>query len=30
MLSDGEKFPLTVGLFTMVNQGAHQPALYRS
>jgi multiple sugar transport system permease protein len=28
MLSDGDTFPITVGLFTMVNQGAQQPALY--
>jgi multiple sugar transport system permease protein len=28
MLSDGDTFPITTGLFTMVNQGAQQPALY--
>lgn len=28
MLSDGDTFPLTTGLFTMLNQGAQQPALY--
>ena len=28
MLSDDEKFPLTVGLYTLLNQGATQPALY--
>ena len=28
MLSDGDTYPITVGLFTMVNQGAQQPALY--
>jgi multiple sugar transport system permease protein len=28
MISDDERFPLTVGLFTMLNQGASQPALY--
>ncbi|NLT54670.1 MAG: carbohydrate ABC transporter permease [Actinomycetales bacterium] len=27
MLADDRKFPLTVGLFTMLNQGADQPAL---
>lgn len=28
MISDDGRFPLTVGLFTMLNQGASQPALY--
>jgi multiple sugar transport system permease protein len=28
MLSDGDTFPLTTGLFTLLNQGAQQPALY--
>jgi len=28
MLSDADRFPLTVGLYTMLNQGAQQPALY--
>jgi multiple sugar transport system permease protein len=28
MLSDGDTFPITTGLFTMVSQGAQQPALY--
>jgi multiple sugar transport system permease protein len=28
MLSDGATFPLTTGLYTMINQGAQQPALY--
>jgi multiple sugar transport system permease protein len=28
MLSDDRKYPMTVGLFTMLNQGANQPALY--
>ncbi|AKG42226.1 carbohydrate ABC transporter permease [Streptomyces sp. JH002] len=28
MLSDDEKFPLTLGLFTLLNQGANTPALY--
>jgi multiple sugar transport system permease protein len=28
MLSDGDTFPLTTGLYTMINQGAQQPALY--
>jgi multiple sugar transport system permease protein len=28
MLSDGDTFPLTTGLYTMLNQGAQQPALY--
>lgn len=28
MLSDDRKFPLTVGLYTLLNQGADQPALY--
>ncbi|MDB1087705.1 carbohydrate ABC transporter permease [Streptomyces sp. ACA25] len=28
MLSDDEKFPLTLGLFTLLNQGATAPALY--
>ena len=28
MLSDQDTFPLTTGLFTMLNQGAQQPALY--
>jgi multiple sugar transport system permease protein len=28
MLSDDHKYPMTVGLFTMLNQGANQPALY--
>jgi multiple sugar transport system permease protein len=28
MLSDEDKYPLTVGLFTMLNQGISQPALY--
>jgi multiple sugar transport system permease protein len=28
MLSDDRKFPLTVGLYTLLNQGANQPALY--
>ena len=29
MLSDDRRFPVTVGLYTLVNQGATQPALYR-
>jgi multiple sugar transport system permease protein len=28
MLSDEDHYPLTVGLFTMLNQGVSQPALY--
>jgi multiple sugar transport system permease protein len=28
MLSDSDKYPLTVGLFALLNQGASQPALY--
>jgi multiple sugar transport system permease protein len=28
MLADDGKFPVTVGLYTMLNQGAMQPALY--
>ncbi|WP_165984550.1 carbohydrate ABC transporter permease [Streptomyces sp. YIM 98790] len=28
MLSDDEKFPLTLGLFTLLNQGSTLPALY--
>ncbi|MEU9265811.1 carbohydrate ABC transporter permease [Streptomyces sp. NPDC048251] len=28
MLSDDEKFPLTLGLFTLLEQGANTPALY--
>ncbi len=28
MLSDGDTFPLTTGLYTMINQGAQQPALH--
>jgi len=28
MLSDDSKFPMTVGLFSLLNQGASQPALY--
>ena len=28
MLSESEKYPLTVGLFALLNQGASQPALY--
>jgi multiple sugar transport system permease protein len=28
MLTDPDRFPLTVGLFTMLNQGLTQPALY--
>ncbi|MER6563543.1 carbohydrate ABC transporter permease [Streptomyces sp. NPDC001027] len=28
MLSDDEKFPITLGLFTLLEQGANQPALY--
>ncbi|MGP4113803.1 carbohydrate ABC transporter permease [Streptomyces sp. 4N509B] len=28
MLSDDEKFPLTLGLYTLLNQGADRPALY--
>jgi multiple sugar transport system permease protein len=28
MLSDDRKFPVTVGLYTLLNQGATQPALY--
>ncbi|MFI6760817.1 carbohydrate ABC transporter permease [Micromonospora sp. NPDC050417] len=28
MISDDERFPMTVGLFSMLNQGASQPALY--
>ena len=28
MLSEEERFPITVGLYTMLNQGASQPALY--
>lgn len=28
MLSDDRKFPVTVGLYTLLNQGASQPALY--
>jgi multiple sugar transport system permease protein len=28
MLSDDRKFPLTIGLYTLLNQGAGQPALY--
>ncbi|TDC26315.1 carbohydrate ABC transporter permease [Streptomyces sp. 8K308] len=28
MLSDDEKFPITLGLFTLLNQGSNSPALY--
>jgi multiple sugar transport system permease protein len=28
MLGNDKLFPLTVGLYTMLNQGASQPALY--
>jgi multiple sugar transport system permease protein len=28
MLSDDRKFPVTLGLYTLLNQGASQPALY--
>jgi multiple sugar transport system permease protein len=28
MLSDENKFPITVGLFTLLNRGSDQPALY--
>lgn len=28
MLSDDEKFPVTLGLFTLLNQGSSSPALY--
>ena len=28
MLGDDRKFPLTVGLYGLLNQGAHQPAMY--
>ena len=28
MLADDRKYPMTVGLFTMLNQGANQPALF--
>jgi multiple sugar transport system permease protein len=28
MLADDHKYPMTVGLYTMLNQGANQPALY--
>ncbi|MEU9453384.1 carbohydrate ABC transporter permease [Streptomyces sp. NPDC048277] len=28
MLSDDEKFPLTLGLYTLLSQGSNQPALY--
>ena len=28
MLSDDEKFPMTLGLFTLLNQGNSQPSLY--
>jgi multiple sugar transport system permease protein len=28
MISDDRKFPVTVGLFTLLNRGADQPALY--
>ncbi|MDX3308682.1 carbohydrate ABC transporter permease [Streptomyces sp. ME08-AFT2] len=28
MLSDDERFPITLGLFTLLEQGANQPALY--
>jgi multiple sugar transport system permease protein len=28
MLSDDEKFPLTLGLYTLLNQGSDRPALY--
>jgi multiple sugar transport system permease protein len=28
MLSDGDTFPLTTGLYTMITQGVQQPALY--
>jgi multiple sugar transport system permease protein len=28
MLSDDRKFPITVGLFSLLHQGANQPALY--
>ncbi|WP_407699345.1 carbohydrate ABC transporter permease, partial [Streptomyces alkaliphilus] len=28
MLSDDERFPITLGLFTLLNQGASAPALY--
>jgi multiple sugar transport system permease protein len=28
MLADDHKYPMTVGLYTMLNQGQNQPALY--
>ncbi|WP_049578479.1 carbohydrate ABC transporter permease [Streptomyces sp. SBT349] len=28
MLSDDEKFPMTLGLYTLLNQGSNSPALY--
>jgi multiple sugar transport system permease protein len=28
MLSDDEKFPITLGLFTLLEQGSNTPALY--
>jgi multiple sugar transport system permease protein len=28
MLSDDEKFPITLGLFTLLKQGSNTPALY--
>src|SRR5690625_7370182 len=28
MLGDGSRFPITVGLSTLVNQGASQPAMH--
>ena len=28
MLGDDQQFPVTVGLYTLLNQGANQPALY--
>ena len=28
MISDDDRFPMTVGLYSMLNQGASQPALY--
>ena len=28
MLSDDEKFPITLGLYTLLEQGSNQPALY--
>jgi len=29
MLNDDRKFPITVGLYTLLNQGANEPVLYR-